>query len=91
MNNNSMHFLVSDYDAQGSGRTVMILVTSLYKEQKDALQDFSEVFGGWHASGSQFYEKQDFLQKWSRFIPPAIASAINRNESRFYFYSEVSI
>ena len=64
------YFMVSDYYATGEGSVVMILITRAdMLTEEEAIQNYREYFGGYHASGVEILERDEFLIRYGNHIP----------------------
>jgi hypothetical protein len=69
-------FYAMDYFATGEGRTLMFLVEKGSNPEL-SVQDFINFCTPYYAPFIEKCTKQDFMQKYSSFLPPAMKSLFN--------------
>ena len=69
-------FLSADYFGTGEGRTIMLLVTRGYGQEKtpnhNAVKEFIEHFSEYMARGIKFHERDEFLETFENALPPFV-------------------
>jgi hypothetical protein len=52
-----------------------------YPMERVALLEFAEIFDPFWAQGAEVLEKQDFFEKFGKFVPEQVKSLLDRDES----------
>lgn len=53
-----------------------------------AFREFAELFGGYMASGAQIITKEEFKEKWSKYVPAHVNKIIDDTDmGNFKYYS----
>ena len=80
-------FMVSWSMGTGEGSTYCLYMTATYDEEV-AKQRFEDKFGEYYANFMEFYNRKDFFDKFSNFIPESVKE-LSTKSSSLEFFTEV--
>lgn len=100
-NDNLYQFMTCDYYATGEGRTICLLITRAYPRSDDyedrmneklkysaeeiAKREFSEKFGSWLVRGAEHLSREDFLKKYSHYLPSFVEKSLTDKDQLVNF------
>jgi len=85
-----MRFFVTSHSATGEGDTFCVLITMEAPADHNSLRTMlKEEFGPWMFIGVKEYNKQDFIEKFSLYIPPKVLEALNTKPNNFLYKAAI--
>lgn len=84
-----MRFFVSSYTDNTSGSTAAIYITNEVQDRSELLGTLREHFGPWMFLGVREYNKTQFLQQFSDYIPTSVIEHIESPPTAFTYKAEL--
>jgi hypothetical protein len=86
-----MRFFVSNYADNKSGGTTVLYITNEVQDRSELLGTLRDCFGPWMFLGIREYNKTQFLQQFSTYVPERVVEHINSPPSAFTYKAEIYI
>lgn len=86
-----MRFFVSSYTDNKSGGTTILYITNEVQDRSDLLGTLRDYFGPWMFLGIREYDKTQFLNQFSDYVPARVVEHINSPPTAFTFKAEIYI
>lgn len=87
-----MRFFISRHESTTMGSTICIVITTDYYADAAAQQSaLKEEFGPWMLLGVKEYTKNDFIDKFSAYIPSYVLTTLNTSPTNFIYKAAIHI
>lgn len=55
------------------------------------LRSFAETFDGWMAMGAEILDKDQFVERFGRFVPEFVHRSINEPMGHFHYFAQIHV